>query len=88
MAEPLFNEKYNTYNEIAIGLDSEATKVIRPLLEKYSELGYSPREIAYVIERAVSAVECEHILRKSIDRSRKERKAENEFINERTTKEE
>ena len=53
----LYNEKDDTYSEIAFKLDAEAQKAIQPIFDKYVELGYSFRQISHVILSAVW--ECE-----------------------------
>lgn len=58
----LFTEEYDTYNGDAKTLDSEASKIIRPLFKKYIEKGYNPRDISHILSAVVGIEECEFIL--------------------------
>ena len=56
----LFNDKDNWSDE-ANALQHEATLLLKPLIEKYQNLGFSVREIDYVLSNAIS-MECVHVL--------------------------
>lgn len=43
------------YSDDASELDDKTTKLVQPLFREYLKLGYNPREICQVIERAVQS---------------------------------
>jgi hypothetical protein len=57
----LFNDD-ERYTSIALDLDLEASRVIAPLFKKYIQLGFSIREIEYVIDKTVIDVSCLEII--------------------------
>lgn len=46
----------------AKALDMEAAELINPLFDKYHAMGYSLRDISYVIANSVRDCELEHLL--------------------------
>ena len=53
----LYNEKDDTYLDVALKLDAEIQGAVQPIFDKYMRLGYSLRQISHVILSAVC--ECE-----------------------------
>jgi hypothetical protein len=59
------SEKKSLYTETesysldAQSLDLETEKVLRPIIEKWMENGYSLREISHVMAKSVHGLECE-----------------------------
>jgi hypothetical protein len=50
----LLNKTDFTYEREAVSLNREVNEVISPIIEKWVEKGYSPREIQIIILDAVS----------------------------------
>jgi hypothetical protein len=50
----LLNKTDFTYEREAVSLNREVSEVISPIIEKWVEKGYSPREIQIIILDAVS----------------------------------
>jgi hypothetical protein len=61
MNKSLYDEN-ERYTEAALALDKEAGSLLRPLMERYQGEGYSIREIAGIVQKAVFDLECEAIL--------------------------
>jgi len=57
----LFDE-HCQYSEAALSLDMAVSLAIRPFFEDYMKMGFSPREIAHVINHAVLGVELEQMM--------------------------
>ena len=50
----LFNEDFS-WTDTGRDIDQEFTKVLEPIFSKYSDLGYSPREIAEIFHGVVDS---------------------------------
>ena len=61
----LFN-KDERYTTNGIDLDSEVSKVLRPLYKSWSEKGFSLRDISHIIISEAVSLECDFILRKAV----------------------
>lgn len=57
----LYNEVHR-YTPEAVVLDDDARNLIAPLFKRYAEMGYSPREISQIIQRAVFDIELLEVL--------------------------
>jgi len=57
-----FFDENNKYTEEALYLDTEVSKLLRPVYDKYIEMGYGPREISHIISLANMDTEVETIL--------------------------
>jgi hypothetical protein len=64
VANSLYHEETWRYTDEAISLSNRASILLRPLIEEFIEKGYSPREIAHVIEGAVVELELDAVLDK------------------------
>lgn len=53
-------DRRESYTKEASQLDSEATMALCPIIDKYRKMGYSLRDIEYVIN---SAINCECVSR-------------------------
>jgi hypothetical protein len=62
----LYNEKDDTYSEVALKLDTEAQDAIQPIFDKYVELGYSFRQISHVILSTVWECELTNIFNRKV----------------------
>jgi hypothetical protein len=56
--------KDDKFSVDAMALDQEAYLMLRPLIKKYADLGYSIREIGGLLHGTVSALESEAVLSK------------------------
>ena len=74
MTKRLFYDNNLYYTDMAKELDTEATKIIRPLMIKFMEKGYDMRDICYVITRTTMDIELEHLLREQHKRAMAKRK--------------
>jgi len=61
MAQTLFDENAK-YIEDASILDQEIFQALNPIMKKYTEMGYSVREIAHIMNLTVLEIECMTIL--------------------------
>lgn len=50
------------YSDDALQLDQEVVRAVTPLFDKYHKLGYSFREIYYIITQAVNGVQLTRLL--------------------------
>lgn len=57
----LFDE-HGQYTEETLSLDMAASLAIRPFFEEHMKRGFSPREIAHVINHAVLGIEMEEMM--------------------------
>ena len=58
----LYNEETDNYTHEANELSHQAAEILKPLLKKWSEEGYSIRDISNIIRAEVSMLECETVL--------------------------
>lgn len=61
----LFDNNFR-YTNTAANLDAEANSVIKPIFDRYVDIGYSPREISCILSNMVNDLECEAVLSKGI----------------------
>lgn len=57
----LFNDN-ERYTELASDLNNEAYAAIKPIFDKYAELGCRIREIAHILHLSVIDEELDHVL--------------------------
>jgi hypothetical protein len=57
----LFDE-HGQYSEAALSLDMAVSLAIRPFFEDYMKMGFSPREIAHIVNHAILGVEMEEMM--------------------------
>lgn len=50
--EQLFEENYE-WNDASMSLSLEVKDFLQETFQKWADLGYSPREIAYILQRSV-----------------------------------
>ena len=56
--KPLFTKEWETYTEEAGKLDNKARKLLEPLMKDYIvEKGFSPKDVSYILQNAVTAIE-------------------------------
>lgn len=55
-------EKGEDYTSIAIDIDTEIYDAIRPIFKKYADLGYSKRQLAYLINQTVFDIHLQELL--------------------------
>lgn len=60
MPKSLYDQEH--YTAEASALDEEASRLLRPLMERYHADGYSIREIASVLYKVVFDLECETVI--------------------------
>lgn len=58
----LFKNNGVTWTTDAAAIETEAMKAMKPIFERWTQKGYSIREIAYIINHGVFSVESEKIL--------------------------
>jgi hypothetical protein len=69
----LFDEKYETYTDAARELDMAATRALKPLAQKYVELGCRTQEIENILVSAAGTLMCEMRLELQVKRRKKGR---------------
>lgn len=69
----LFHPKWFSYNEKAAKLDEEVHKAIEPIVEKWIDAGYSPREIESIMFSTMSMIICFKHMKKNNEIIRAER---------------
>jgi len=69
----LYSEAWDTMSEEAQDLDTEVSKFVEPIFEKFDKMGVSSREVAHVMLNAVTASEAEFVLLRNAKRSQIER---------------
>lgn len=65
------------YTEEAVKLDNEMSSLIKPVVKRYIEMGYSTREIENIIITGVTMVAVEERLHSQVKRSKAKRHAKN-----------
>jgi hypothetical protein len=58
MSKTLFHPKWHSYNKKASELDEEVRKAIEPIIEKWIDDGYSPREMESIMMSTMSMAIC------------------------------
>lgn len=59
------------YTSDALALDRESARLIKPLMEEYVAKGYSPREVAHLINDSISLEGTEMVLTADMERFKK-----------------
>jgi hypothetical protein len=59
----LYSKPNYRMNDDAFKLNDEVTAAIRPIVKKYEDLGYSPREISHLISLAMIDIELESLIK-------------------------
>ncbi len=57
-----FLYEYQSYTTEALQLSDQVDKTLRPIFEKYKNLGLSYREISHLIILAVTGLQCQNVL--------------------------
>jgi hypothetical protein len=70
----LFHPKWHSYNEKASELDEEVRKVMEPIIDKWLNDGYSPRDIESIIHSAVDMTICFKHMYRNAELMKAERK--------------
>lgn len=60
----LFDITNHRYSQIAMELEGEADRALKPIFDKYVKMSFSPREISHIMNLSASNLECEAILTK------------------------
>lgn len=60
--QSLYRETDHRYTPEADELDRRAATVIRPLFNEFVQKGFSPREIAHILQGCVTEWELEHVI--------------------------
>ena len=63
MPQSLYDAR-ERYTPEASALDGEASRLLRPLIERYQQQGYAVREIAALLQRVIFDLECEAVLQR------------------------
>jgi hypothetical protein len=60
-----YHKKFDSYLDPARELDMEVDKLLRPIFEKYTKLGYPPHEIEQVMGTAITMLSCSIIMERT-----------------------
>jgi len=74
----LFHPKWFSYNKKASELDEEVRKVMEPIIGKWLDDGYSPRDIESVIHTTIDIAICSKHMYRNSKLIQEERAAKNE----------
>jgi hypothetical protein len=70
---PLFNDEYDVYTDLAEEIDSQITKLLKPIFENAVKENLSLRDLHFIISSNSSLLTAEYSIRRSIALKKKQR---------------
>jgi hypothetical protein len=70
ISDNLFGDNYR-YTGAAQACEQEVYDVLIPIMERYTNMGYSPREISHIMIGATTIIESENVLSVALDKRKK-----------------
>ena len=73
MSKKLYDEEHHYTNRATI-IDHEILTLLGPTFKKYTNLGYSPRELGHIAQTAISILELEAVLGSDVEKYKKKKR--------------